>query len=202
MIPISALQHYAFCPRQCAYIHLERCWQENYLTARGQQLHQRVHSQEAEQRGATRSERSVQVCSWRLNLTGQLDLLEIRQNPLRFTPVEYKRGKPKVSDCDRVQLCAQALCLEEMTATKIERGAIWYWQVKKREWIALDLQLRVHTEQVIKATSELFAQGQLPAANYSKACRSCSFYQSCQPQLKDHSRSYIQQIFTHAEATQ
>ena len=131
MIPISALQHYAFCPRQCAYIHLECSWQENYLTARGQQLHQRVHSQEAEQRGATRSERSVQVCSWRLNLTGQLDLLEIRQNPLRFTPVEYKRGKPKVSDCDRVQLCAQALCLEEMTATKIERGAIWYWQVKK-----------------------------------------------------------------------
>ncbi|MGH8499443.1 MAG: CRISPR-associated protein Cas4, partial [Methylococcales bacterium] len=87
-IPISALQHYVFCPRQCAYIHIERIWQDNYLTAQGNLLHERVHSNEAETRGVLRTERSVQVYSERLGIVGQLDLLEIR-SPDTLTPVEY-----------------------------------------------------------------------------------------------------------------
>ena len=113
-IPISALQHYAFCPRQCAYIHIEQLWQDNFLTAKGNQLHARVHSNDAEQRGDLRTERGVQVYSAQYGLTGKLDLLEIKTDPEQLTPVEYKRGKPKRDDCDRIQLCAQVLCLEEM----------------------------------------------------------------------------------------
>ena len=133
-IPISALQHYTFCPRQCAYIHIERIWQDNYLTALGNQLHERVHGNEAETRGKLRTERGVQVSSEKLGITGKLDLLEIKTSPYALTPVEYKRGKPKIDDCDRIQLCAQALCLEEMRSITIPRAAIWYWQVRKRDW--------------------------------------------------------------------
>ena len=125
-IPISALQHYLFCPRQCGYIHIEQRWQDNYLTATGSQLHERVHSDEKETRGRLKTERGVRVQSRVLGIHGQLDLLEIHQNPLRFTPVEYKKGKPKVEDFDRVQLCARAMCIEEMTDTNIDRAALWY----------------------------------------------------------------------------
>jgi len=131
-VPISALQHFVFCPRQCAYIHIECAWEENYLTAQGNQLHERVHSDGFETRGAVRTERGVHVCSERLGIVGKLDLLEVGANPFSLTPVEYKRGKPKVSDCDRVQLCAHALCLEEMRDAQITRAALWYWQVRKR----------------------------------------------------------------------
>jgi len=194
-IPISALQHYVFCPRQCAYIHTERIWQDNFLTASGNQLHERVHSTEAETRGTLRTERSVQVVSQALGIHGQLDLLEIRQNPLQLTPVEYKRGKPKVSDCDRVQLCAQALCLEEMRGVSIQRAALWYWQVRKREWIALDQALRATTRTIITATRALLAAGELPAAQYSKSCKACSLLDVCQPKHSDHSQDYVQHLF-------
>jgi len=194
-IPISSLQHYVFCPRQCAYIHIERIWQDNFLTASGNQLHEMVHSTEAETRGNLRSERSVQVLSQSLGIHGQLDLLEIRQNPLQLTPVEYKRGKPKISDCDRVQLCAQALCLEEMRDVSIQRAALWYWQVRKREWIALDQALRATTQAMITATRTLLAAGELPAAEYSKSCKACSLFDVCQPKQRDHSQRYVQQLF-------
>ena len=124
-IPIPALQHYAFCPRQCAYIHIERLWQDNFLTAKGNQLHDRVHSNESEKRGNLKTERGVQVSSEQYGLTGKLDLLEIQSELLQLTPVEYKRGKPKISDCDRIQLCAQVLCLEEMCNISINRAALW-----------------------------------------------------------------------------
>ncbi|HFD12710.1 MAG TPA: CRISPR-associated protein Cas4 [Crenotrichaceae bacterium] len=194
-IPISALQHYVFCPRQCAYIHIERVWQDNYLTALGNQLHQRVHSHEAETRVNLRTERSVQVQSQSLGIHGQLDLLEIRDDPLCLTPVEYKRGKPKVSDCDRVQLCAQVLCLEDMRDVSIKRAALWYWQVRKREWIAIDQALRRQTQSIISATRALLAAGELPAAGYSSACKACSLFDLCMPKQNDHSQDYVKQLF-------
>jgi len=195
-IPISALQHYVFCPRQCALIHIERIWQDNYLTALGSQLHERVHGNEAETRANVRTERGVRVASEKYGIAGQLDLLEIKTSPYTLTPVEYKRGKPKTGDCDRVQLCAQVLCLEEMRQVSIERAALWYWQVRKREWILIDLALREHTLKVIESTTELLHQSQLPAAIYSKSCKACSLFDYCAPKQTDHSQAYVENLFT------
>ncbi|MGR9108866.1 MAG: CRISPR-associated protein Cas4 [Gammaproteobacteria bacterium] len=194
-IPISALQHFVFCPRQCAYIHIERIWQDNYLTAQGNLLHERVHGNEAESRGNLRTERGVQVFSDRLGIFGQLDLLEIKSTPYTLTPVEYKRGKPKVDDCDRVQLCAQVLCLEEMRGLAIDRAALWYWQFRKREWVPVDEALREKTLQIIKATRDLLESGKLPKARYTKACKACSLFDECAPKQSDHSRAYLDQLF-------
>lgn len=198
-ISLSALQHYDFCPRQCAYIHIERLWQDNYLTAKGNQLHERVHSTESEKRGDVKTERGVQVHSEQYGITGKLDLLEIKQKPYTLIPVEYKRGKPKIEDCDRIQLCAQALCLEEMRDVIISRAAIWYWQVRKREWIELDTAIRDKTIHTIQAVSELFDKKQLPKAEYTNSCKACSFFDICQPRNKDHSLTYVKELFNDEE---
>ena len=133
MMMLSALQHYAYCPRQFALIHVEQAWEENYWTADGRVLHERVDSGVAEQRRGVRYERGVLLRSERYRLSGKMDLLEIEKGePPRYFPVEYKRGKPKLEDWDRIQLCAQALCIEEMRGVHVEEGAIWYWQVRKR----------------------------------------------------------------------
>ena len=115
LIPLSALQHYAFCPRQCALIHNEQAWAENYLTAQGKALHERVDSGEPETRKGVRFERTVHVSAEKLGISGVLDLVEVETKTGRLKPVEYKRGKPKPDPMDEIQLCAQGLCLEEMT---------------------------------------------------------------------------------------
>ncbi len=194
-IPISALQHYVFCPRQCAYIHTERIWQDNYLTAQGNLLHERVHGNEAETRGELRTERGVQVFSDQLGIFGQLDLLEVKASPYTLTPVEYKRGKPKIDDCDRVQSCAQALCLEEMRNVSIDRAALWYREVRKREWVPIDEALRRKTQEVIDATRELLGSGRIPKARYTKSCKACSLFDHCAPKQSDHSRAYLEELF-------
>ncbi|MEK6748586.1 MAG: CRISPR-associated protein Cas4 [Pseudomonadota bacterium] len=127
-VAISALQHYAYCTRQFALIHVEQAWADNQYTAEGNLLHERVDSGVAEQRRGTRYERGVMLNSQRYQLTGKMDLLEIEagdsatNSPLHYFPVEYKRGKPKVEDWDRVQVCAQALCIEEMRDTRVTEG--------------------------------------------------------------------------------
>lgn len=194
-IPISALQHFAFCPRQCGYIHIERKWHDNRLTAEGNRLHDRVHSNESETRGKLRTERGVRVQSEQHGIHGQLDLLEINTKSLELTPVEYKRGKPKVSDVDRVQLCAQSMCLEEMRSVRIEQAAIWYWEKRQREWVHIDADLRQRTAVVISQVREMLIGQQLPKATYTKGCKSCSFVDECRPQLSDRSRSYINRLF-------
>lgn len=201
-IPISALQHYDFCPRQCAYIHVERLWQDNFLTAKGNQLHDRVHTNESEKRGNLKTERGVQVYSERYGLTGKLDLLEIQINPLQLTPVEYKRGKPKVSDCDRIQLCAQVLCLEEMRNISIHRAALWYWQVRKREWIDINDSIRQLTIDTIRAVHRLIESSSLPKAVYSNSCKACSFFDICQPRNSDRSARYVKKLFNHEETAE
>lgn len=201
-IPISALQHYAFCPRQCAYIHIERLWQDNFLTAKGNQLHDRVNSNETEKRGNIKTERSVQVSSEKYGLTGQLDLLEIQFDPYQLTPVEYKRGKPKTNDCDRIQLCAQALCLEEMRNVSIQRAALWYWQVRKREWIDIDESIRELTIETIQAVHELFRGNELPKAVYTSSCKACSFFDICRPRQSDQSSRYVKELFRNEETAE
>jgi CRISPR-associated exonuclease Cas4 len=168
-IPLAALQHYAYCPRQCALIHIEQAWEENYWTAQGRVLHERVDSGTTETRGDVRAERGVEVISHKLRINGKLDLLEIRsKKPQKYYPVEYKRGKPKIHDWDKIQLCGQALCLEEMLNTEISEAALWYWEERSREIVSLDDSLREQTLQVIKQTHELFASQKTPPAKYDK----------------------------------
>ena len=136
-----------------------------------------------------------------LGINGKLDLLEIQKYPLTLTPVEYKRGRPKDSDCDRVQLCAQALCLEEMRKVHISKAALWYWQIRKRVWVELDEFLRRTTLCVIEDTRSLLDSGSLPKAVFKKGCKECSFFDRCQPKLRDTSLKFLSTIFNSYEET-
>lgn len=198
LIPLSALQHYAFCPRQCALIHNEQAWSENWLTTQGQQLHQRVDYGLPESRKGIRYERGVEVSAPLLGLTGKLDLVEMNVSTGVCFPVEYKRGKPKQDHVDLVQVCAQAFCLEEMLDIHIDEGAIWYWQTRHRQAIELTAQLRADTLTVISETKALLDQGQTPKAKYEKKCDACSLYELCNPKLtfKDKSVAFVQELFT------
>lgn len=197
LIPLSALQHYAFCPRQCALIHNEQIWSENWLTAQGQQLHQRVDHGSPESRKGVRYERGVEVSAPQLGLTGKLDLLEIEVASGACLPVEYKRGKPKQDPIDEIQLCAQALCLEEMLNISVSHGALWYWQTRHRHQIEFNDALRQQTLQIIEATRDLLNSGVTPKAKYEKKCQACSLYELCNPKLtfRDKSRAYVKAIY-------
>lgn len=197
LIPLSALQHYAFCPRQCALIHNEQVWSDNFLTAQGILLHERVDSGEPESRRGIRYERGVLVAAPSLGLTGKLDLVECVVATGELFPVEYKRGKPKPCDWDELQLCAQALCLEEMTEKSVTQGALWYHQTRHRHPVQFSAQLREHTLTVISQVRDMLESGITPKAQYGKHCKACSLFDLCQPQLmaRDQSRGYQQRLF-------
>lgn len=204
-IAISALQHYAFCPRQFALIHVEQNWEENFFTADGQQLHERIESGVVEQRNTIRYERSVALVSHALKIIGKSDLVEIHgKNPMRFVPVEYKRGKEKIEDWDRIQLCAQALCIEEMNNTAVPEGYFWYWKDNKRTEVLFDPELRIRTISVIQETYELLTGGCTPPPiNDKKRCANCSLVQICQPAQfrSDCSTCYIEDLFANEKVT-
>lgn len=196
-ISLSALQHYAFCPRQCALIHNEQAWAENFLTAQGRALHERVDGGEPETRKGVRFERSVHVAAEKLGLSGVLDMVEHDLLSGRLKPVEYKRGKPKIDDWDKIQLCAQALCLEEMTGQIIAEGALWYQQTRHRQVVVFTDDLRQKTLAIINEVRLLLECGETPAAVYGKHCKACSLIELCQPQLlgKDRSVAYVENLF-------
>jgi len=187
-IMLSALQHYLFCPRQCALIHIEQQWAENLYTAEGQVMHDRADSHESLKKGNIRTVRTLPIYSQRLGLSGQADVVEFHTDGTVF-PIEYKRGKPKKNRCDEVQLCAQALCLEEMLTVKIETGAIFYGKQRRRKEIAIDDNLRSLTEDVIGKTHRLIESSTTPQAEYDKKCDSCSLLQLCMPKSCGKSRS-------------
>ena len=197
-IAISALQHWIFCPRQCALIHLEQAWEENKLTAQGRQLHEHAHDGGPETRGDLRIVRGLRLCSRELGLTGQADVVELRRPPQDSPigqqavipgldgvwivhPIEYKRGRPKEIDCDRIQLCAQAMCLEEMLGVTILQGSLFYGQPHRREEVDFDPALRDKTRQTAGMVHDLIASGRTPPPKYSGKCRSCSLYSFCLP---------------------
>ena len=196
-IPLAALQHYAFCPRQCALIHNEQAWAENFLTAQGRALHERVDGGEPETRKGVRFERSVHVSAEKLGISGVLDMVEHELATGRLKPVEYKRGKPKVGLWDKIQLCAQALCLEEMTGKTVAEGALWYQQTRHREPVVFSGSLREETLAVIEKVSSLLESGATPPPVYGKHCKACSLVEICQPQLlgKDRSVGYVEGLF-------
>ncbi|EXI62045.1 CRISPR-associated protein Cas4 [Mannheimia granulomatis] len=197
IVSLSALQHHAFCPRQCALIHNEQAWAENYLTAQGRVLHERVDGGEPETRKGVRYERSVHLSAERLGLTGIADMVEHHLATGRLKPVEYKRGKPKPTAIDEIQLCAQALCLEEMSGQTIEEGALWYMQTRHRVPVAFSDGLRAQTLAVIAQVRELLAGGQTPPPVCGKHCKACSLEEICRPKLleKDRSAGYVEGLF-------
>jgi CRISPR-associated exonuclease Cas4 len=180
-IPLSALQHYLFCPRQCALIHNEQVWAENEFTAEGQILHQKANEGPDEHRAEGKVLRHLHVASEHFNLSGICDIVEISPAG-KVTPVEYKRGKPKSHRADEVQLCAQALCLEEMFHTSISQGLIFYGQTRRRKGVAIDSGLRQLTESIIQATALMFLTEATPSAEFSKEkCPNCSLIDFCMP---------------------
>lgn len=198
LIPLAALQHYAFCPRQCALIHTEQVWADNHLTAQGNLLHERVDSGEPETRKGVRFERGVQVAAPNIGITGKLDLVERVILTGDLFPVEYKRGKPKVSDWDEIQLCAQALCLEEMTGQKVIEGALWYNQTRHRHLVRFTPELRQRTLQVIADVAAMLSSGITPKSVYGKHCHACSLFDLCNPKLLQHDKSqqYVNRLFS------
>ncbi len=184
VLPLSALQHFLYCPRQCALIHIENVWTENRFTAEGRILHNRVDSGCSGRRGDVAEDRSVPVRSEELGLYGVADVLEMRpgKGGRRVPyPVEYKRGRPKIEDWDRAQLCAQAMCLEEMLGLDILEGAIFYGQPRRRERVVFDAELRDLVKTQCDKMHSMIKSGQTPQAEYGKRCRSCSLLGVCMP---------------------
>jgi len=198
LIPVSALQHYLFCARQCALIHLEQTWSENRLTAEGRIMHERAHEAETESRGAVRVERGVALRSLKLGLVGKADVVEFHrtgQGAWQPFPVEYKRGRPKIEDWDRVQLCAQALCLEEMLGVTIPQGAIFYGMPRRREVVAFDVTLRARTVQAAEEVRELLDRGITPGPEYRKRCDNCSMFDLCLPKVIERGQSVEKYLY-------
>lgn len=180
-LPISALQHWLFCPRQCALIHVERLWAENRFTVEGRLLHERADDGRAESRDGVRTLRAVHIASARHGLHGVADVVEMRGGDPY--PVEYKRGRPKAHRADQVQLCAQALCLEEMTGRAIREGAVFYGRNRRRKAVPIDAELRELTLGVARATRAAIDRGEVPAPVYEpRRCGGCSLYELCRPE--------------------
>ena len=179
---MSALQHYAFCPRQCALIQLDRAWEENLYTLRGRRLHDRADRPESVVRDGLRVEYALPLWSDQHGLIGRADVVEFDENDRPY-PVEYKSGRKKKSTADRVQLVGQALCLEEMFACTIPEGAIFYHQSRRREVVSIDDALRESTLRVIAAASALLAGEDLPPPCDDARCRLCSLKDACLPSL-------------------
>lgn len=186
LIPLSALQHYLYCPRQCALIHLEQQWAENRQTAEGELLHQRSDAPQIERRRGVRTVTAMPLLALDLGLTGKADVVEFHDTKGREQAflVEYKRGRPKSHRADEVQLCAQALCLEAMLGAPVETGALFYGRTRRRKKVTFDRELRELTLQTIADTRAMLASARTPSARYdARRCDACSLLDQCQPRL-------------------
>lgn len=184
LLPLSALQHLLFCERQCALIHLEQIWVDNRLTVEGTHLHEQADSGLQESRGDLRITRALPLRSLRLGLSGRSDVVEfhrIEEGSWRPFPIEYKRGRPKSHRADEVQLCAQALCLEEMLEVPVPAGALFYGQTRHRLDVPFDAELRRVTEEAAARLHRLVASGITPKAAREPKCDQCSLLEVCMP---------------------
>lgn len=179
LIPVSALQHYLFCPRQCALIHVERIWVEDGATAEGRLMHERVDSGKPDRRKGVRTVRALTIRSLTLGLSGKADAVEFHGNVPY--PVEYKRGRPKAHRADEVQLCAQAICLEEMFDVPVPEGALFYGKTKKRHVVSIDGELRALTTRIAREAGAMIAEGHTPSPCSLPGCIRCSLAERCRP---------------------
>jgi CRISPR-associated exonuclease Cas4 len=187
-IALSALQHYLFCPRQCALIHVEQIWSENIYTAEGRVLHEQADKPHAESRRGVRTVTAMPLSNDELGIAGVADVVEFHrleeERAERVYPVEYKRGKPKAHRADDVQLCAQALCLEFMLKQSIAEGALYHGKTRRRRVVRIDAELRALTIDTIEAVRALVRDGRTPNASYeAHRCDSCSLIDDCRPQM-------------------
>lgn len=214
LIPLSALQHLLFCERQCALIHVEREWVENRFTAEGRILHKNAHEGKTRTRDGVRITRGLPLRSFQLGVVGQADVIEWRPPPgfsdrradetlatvltsaraeglseWTITPIEYKRGRPKINDCDRVQLCAQAVCLEEMLGITITTGQLFYGKKRRRFDVTFDSSLRETTRRAAARLQEIMNSGITPPAIREKKCETCSLLPVCLPNATTGRRS-------------
>lgn len=180
-VMISALQHYLYCPRQCALIHLDQEFAENLHTARGNAVHAQVDIPEAELRGDVRIERALPLYSRTLGLTGKADVVELHgQTPY---PVEYKNGPRRTRLADEVQLAAQAICLEEMTGQTVSEGALFHFRSRRRRVVTITPELREKVRETVEAIRSLLASLILPPPVNDSRCDKCSLYEICQPEV-------------------
>ena len=204
-LQLSGLQHFLFCRRQWALIHIEQQWAENYRTVDGELMHEKAHDRNSsESRGNLYIVRGMRIFSKTLGLSGECDVVEFhqRENGISIPgknglwhpyPVEYKHGEPKAGNCDSAQLCAQAMCLEEMLCCEIPEGALFYGEIRRRQTVPFTQELR---EQVRRAAEEmhgLYRRGYTPKVKPTKACSACSLKELCLPVLcKDKSvKAYL-----------
>jgi CRISPR-associated exonuclease Cas4 len=177
-VPISALEHYSYCPRQCALIHVEQTFEENLFTVRGSIAHERVDTSGDRIARGVRFARSVTLWSDRIGLRGKADLVEFRrEGPY---PVEYKVGRRRGRHPD-LQLCAQALCLEEMLGVRVEKGAVFYHALRKRHEVTFDAGLRQATLTAVAAIREMLRTQAVPPAPNDARCPNCSLFNACLP---------------------
>jgi CRISPR-associated exonuclease Cas4 len=192
LIPLSALQHFIYCPRQCALIHVEQQWAENRFTAEGRLLHDRTDKPATEKRAGVRTATAMPIRSLRLGVAGVADVVEFHAEGgrLRPFPVEYKRGRPKAHRADEVQLCAQAMALEEMFATEVPQGALYYRAQRRRMPVSFDAELRKLTQRVADQTRALIRSGRTPPPIYEPhRCNPCSLFDLCKPRRLSRSSS-------------
>lgn len=213
LLPISALQHLAYCPRQFALIHLEQVWDDNRYTAEGNLLHARANTGKGETRGDLITARSLRLHSFALGVSGIADVVEFhkrekggcslsgREGGWQPYPVEYKRGRPKKGDCDQVQLCVQALCLEEMLNISVPEGSLFYGKTRRRKSVVLDQGLRARTRRLAEDLHRLWREGRTPRAEYGAKCDNCSLRARCLPEISSQQDigAYLQRMFDEGE---
>lgn len=196
-IPISALEHYAYCPRQCALIHVEQVWSENIYTMRGRDVHERVDEISGHELAGVRYERALPIWCRRLSLTGKADLVEFHGD-IPF-PVEYKSGRRKRGAAETLQLCAQAICLGEMFSVAVERGAIFWHGSRERMEIVFTAAMRKQVELVTQAVHEMLEQRITPPPVNDQRCEHCSLRESCLPGVvedKARSRKAVKELMS------
>jgi CRISPR-associated exonuclease Cas4 len=190
-VPLSALQHYVYCPRQCALIHLDQVFDDNVHTARGHAVHEIVDHRESEAGyDGVRIERALPLYSRKCGLTGRADVVEVHADGA-LIPVEYKHGRKKAHRADDVQLCAQALCLEEMRGIAIDHGIIWHHSSRRRRRVELDHALRELTVSTIAAVRQMLIERRLPAPVADARCKQCSLIDRCQPHAPSRGERWL-----------
>lgn len=216
LLMLSGLQHFSFCRRQWALIHVEQQWAENNLTADGQMMHRKADNPFSfELRGDVLTTRAMPLVSRKLGIYGVSDVVEFHAVTADSTaqsvvlpsrtgkwipfPVEYKRGKVKEDEWDEVQLCAQALCLEEMLSTQVQRGAIYYGAMERRAPVEFSILLRSRVQSLIVEMRQMLENGVTPNPVYQPACKSCSLQDICIPRLRSGSMSTLRQFVAQLE---
>lgn len=213
-LQLSGLQHFAFCRRQWALIHVEQQWQENLRTVEGNILHERAHDETIRERSRSKiTIRALRVSSAELGVSGECDVVEFirckegaklagEDGLWQPYPVEYKRGSSKLSDADRLQLCAQAMCLEEMLGCPVPEGALYYGETRRRERVILDPELREQVRSMLSEMHDYFRRGYTPKVKTGKQCNACSLKELCLPALcrVTSARAYLRDRMREDEA--